>query len=1175
MTPGERATQIQRRGAAPDNSAFVMANAGAGKTRVLTDRVARLLLRRIDPQQILCITFTKAAAAEMADRLFSTLGGWALMDEDALRSSLIDLEGDAAPRSADDLAEVRRLFARALETPGGLKVQTIHSFCESLLRRFPLEAGVAPGFSVIEDAEATRLAASAIDALARSAEADAQIAADIDRLSAIRAEKDLRAFLDKEMRAGLTMRRMFEGHDGVAGAVRALAAELEVDPNDNDAAVQASLISSIDAGALHRAHDALAQGTANPKKRAADITAFFAARDQREKWAALARLLLTDKGEPRKEIATKPIRKSDPETHAFLTHLQATFVDAVGRLKALTIFADTAAYYRTVAGLRESYEAAKAGVAALDFDDLIARAIALLENEAAAWVRYKLDFGIDHILVDETQDTSPEQWRVIAALADDYLSGAGADAKRRTFFAVGDVKQSIYSFQGADADVFQAKEEAFGKSLAAYHERVAIGGYHNLAMDVSFRTTAPVLEFVDAAFSDTAAAEGLGREGAPSHISNRADDAGLVELWPLTPRPELEKASAWDKPVDSPAPNDPVRVLSGRIAQTIRGWLDKGETLPSAGRPITPGDVLILVQSRGRLFDEVLGALAQHGVPVAGADRLKLMEDPAVEDLMSFARFCVLTEDDLSLAETLKSPLYDFDDDHDLFPLAYARATKDSLWRSLLRRRSKHTHWDAAAEEIACARAIALREGPFAFLSHVLETAKDREGRSGRQRFYRRLTTASRESLDEMLRQALIFERSHPRSLRAFINWFSENAGVIKREMDRGQDTVRVMTVHSAKGLEGEIVFLVDAHRPPNEKDIGFPLELDDRQDGLAQSGRARLLVGGKGADTAFSAAARQEKKRRIYEEYRRLFYVAATRARDRLYIAGVQRGNVKDPRLKATAEKSWHALAADAFDRLSDRTEIDKAPFWPDSDEPVQRLLSAQKRAPEAMTRPAAEETAEIPAWLWSPAAHETAKRRVAPSRLADEEEADAATPISGAAQSPTGADRYFRGTVLHKLLELLPDVEPAKRDEAAMQLLLRLAPDLSRATHEDWRSEVMQVLNDPTFCEVFGPQSRAEVAVAGEVGGAVVNGQIDRLVVKSDTIFVVDYKTNRPPPKTAAETAPSYLAQMAAYQSLLQEIYPQHKIECALLWTFEARLTPLPQSLLEAARRRWLAPG
>ncbi len=1168
-----RARQLS--GADPANSAFVMANAGSGKTRVLIERVARMLLQRVDPQQVLCITFTRAAAAEMSERLFGTLGEWALADDAELRGRLSEIEGDdATERDAAALSEVRRLFARALETPGGLKIQTIHSFCEGMLKRFPLEAGVPPGFSVIEEAESRRMLADAIDALARAGENRAQD--DIARLSKNAAETDLRGLLMRGASGGLQYHAMLERYGGTDGVMDALAAALEVDATRTDEDIVAEFLGSLDPVRLSEARNALMQGGKAAKERnAAPIGAYLEAAGHRERWSALQKLFLKSDGAPRAKYGDKAIKEAHPWLEPFLLDLESRFVAANGKLKSVAIFQDSAAYFRLVAALRDQYDRGKASRAALDFDDLIMRARALLKNESAAWVRYKLDFGIDHILVDETQDTSPEQWSVIRALVDDYLSGDGARSVNRTFFAVGDVKQSIYSFQGANAEVFEEQEASLGKALAAYHARTG-GDYGNIDMRMSFRTTAPVLEFVDQVFSDEEACAGLGKDGAPPHIVNRVGEAGLVEVWPLTPRLDIEKANAWDAPVDAPAPDHPVERLCRRVAKTISDWLAHDEMLPSQARAVRPDDVLILVQSRGALFDGVLRALAIEGVPVAGADRLKLLEDPAVEDLLSYMKFCVQTGDDLSLAETLKSPLFGFDDDNDLFPLAHERGDKESLWECLGRRAGERENWRDAYDRIAAAKSVALIGGAYAFLAHVLEAGLANGRSSGRRSFNSRLSKASRDGVDEMLRHALSFERSHPRSTRAFVCWFAETATEVKREMERADNAVRVMTVHGAKGLEANIVFLLDAHRYPMMKSIGSPLELGGEDDVAPRTGRLRAIVGGKDRDSAVTAAARARVRARHFEEYRRLFYVAATRARDRLYVAGVESGNEKDPRRRPTSEKSWHALAMDAFDAMEARIETDPASFWPESNAPRRRLACAQTA--DVKMAPATRARAEIktPPWMTKVAPKELAPPRLSPSRLADEEEAESATaPSAGAAYSPTARDRYFRGRILHRLLELLPGVDPSARAGAADRLLARHASGVDDAERSAWREEALAVFDTPHFAHVFAPGSQAEVAIAGEIGGRIVSGQIDRLLLGEKGIVIVDYKTNRPPPEDVADTAPAYLAQMAAYRALLQKIYPDHQVECALLWTFAPRLMPLPNSLLNDAYERWVVAG
>lgn len=1171
MTPLEETTNNQRKAADPKNSVFVMANAGSGKTRVLTDRVARLLLDGVLPQQILCITYTKAAASEMQDRLFSLLGSWALLDDELLRNELSKLEGENSPlRQTAELNGVRRLFARALETPGGLKIQTIHSFCESVLRRFPIEAGTPPGFTVIEEREAAALTEKAIDDLAIMALSDEALARDFSRLAAIYNEDRLREIFGKETRAGLAYAAITTRHGDAEGALSALAKSLGVEPSATTEGLQEHFISSFDVGELRHAKAILETGSKTQIDRAADIEEFERADSIAGKWQSLCALVLTTGGEPRKTLTTKPLQKSNPEVEVYLRNIQEEVVSIAERIKALDIFHNAAAQFRIVTRLRTLFEKAKAARAALDFDDLILVTRRLLENQSADWVRYKLDYGVDHILVDETQDTSPDQWSVIEALIDDYLSGSSAREDNRTFFAVGDIKQSIYSFQGADAELFETKEAVLGKRLAEYHQQDKPGNYRSLDLSMSFRTTQPVLSFVDAAFANEEVSQGLGKAGVPAHIAHRAGAAGSVEVWPLTPRSKQEPGNAWDMPIDAPEPSDPVRVLTDRIATTIKGWLDQKEHLESADRPIVPDDILILVQTRGRLFDAVLSALARSGVPVAGADRLKLLEDVAVEDLLSYAKFCVLSSDDLSLAEILKSPLFNFTDDDDLFPLAYERGQYQTLWGALRERADEKNHWQRAVDQIELARQVALREGPYAFLSHVLETG------NGRRKFYRRLSDASRDAIDEMLRQALDFEQGEPRSLRSFISWFEENAAVIKREMERGDNAVRVMTVHGAKGLEANIVFLLDAHKLANTRKLGMPLELVETGDHPARTGHFRLLVGAQKEDTTVTSHARLKAKEKLYEEYRRLFYVAATRARDRLYVTGIESGNQKNPRDRMPTERSWHSLAHDALDRLSDTVVEHDAPLWADSDERVRSLSSPQVLDIVHEAKAKAADVLEIPAWLKQPAPVEHAPLQLSPSRLADEEEASAGVlPEAAPAYTPTGADRYFRGRVLHRLLELLPSVEEAARSATADRLLARLASSVPESERTKWRDEVLTVLHHPEFTAVFGAQGRAEVSIAGDINGHRINGQIDRLLIAADKVLVVDYKTNRPPPSHIKDIAPAYLAQMAAYRALLQEIYPAHQVECALLWTFEARISVLPESLLDHAFARWLRAG
>ncbi|MEZ5922694.1 MAG: UvrD-helicase domain-containing protein, partial [Parvularculaceae bacterium] len=609
----------QRLAADPALSAIVSANAGAGKTRVLTNRVARLLLAGEEPARILCITFTKAAAAEMAQRLFDLLGKWALSPNEKLQKDLASLDGDDRIRSPEELANARRLFARALETPGGLKIQTIHSFCESLLKRFPLEAGIAPGFSVIEDAEAALAAKTAVASVA--GRADGAIKAAFERLLQSMNGGALKDLLEANVISRRPFARATEfGWD----AFKNEAAEiLGTTPGDESDEIASSLVAALQDHDLKRALDALDQSGGNPQKLCAKpLQTYLSSQSIETKLAALARLFRKSDGAPRESFGTKKTEEIDPGVEAILRDAQQVYLGYADRIRGADAYHDSAAFYDIVRAGLEQYESAKAARGALDFDDLILYSRRLLSNaNDTQWVLYKLDAGIRHILLDEAQDTGPDSWDVIERPLEEFFSGETARKGGRTFFAVGDMKQSIYSFQGADAALFGEKQEALGKRIAA------VSKYEAVTLRASFRTTDPVLRFVDELFRREEVVDNVSLQTPLRHLCTRDGAAGMVELWPLVERIPAEDGNPWDAPLDATAPDSPPRKLAVEIAETISGWLKREEILESKGRPIKPGDIMILVQSRKALFREIIRALGKKGVPVAGADKIALLED--------------------------------------------------------------------------------------------------------------------------------------------------------------------------------------------------------------------------------------------------------------------------------------------------------------------------------------------------------------------------------------------------------------------------------------------------------------------------------------------------------------------------------------------------------------------
>ncbi|NHK28278.1 double-strand break repair helicase AddA [Parvularcula flava] len=1161
-----RTTASQRSAAAPGTSAWVAANAGSGKTKVLTDRVMRLLLAGHQPSKLLCITFTKAAAAEMADRLFKRLGSWALMDDAKLQEELQKL--DDAPRTAQELSEARKLFARALETPGGLKIQTIHSFCESVLKRFPLETGISPGFSVMEEADATALIDTIIDTLAERLWRDGGEERDdflllTDRLQ----EEDIRRHISFLANRGREISEAIRVAGGLDVFFGQLAEYLGVDPEQGREVILTGLMTACEAwhGFIDASVDALDEGGKDDRTSSASLRAMRHCTDAETHFEAAKAFAFTKAGDLRKRLTNKAGQKAVPGVDKTLQDIAEAIQQASETLKGVEIFQSTRALYRLALFVYDAYEADKARRGMLDFDDLIARTAALFHDRAATWVLYKLDQGIDHLLVDEAQDTSGSQWSVIEGPLLEFFAGDGAREDERTVFVVGDEKQSIYSFQGADVGLFQSQQLRLNEIITTAERPFSVQ-----ELTVSFRSTAPVLGFVDELFTDALAASGVSELAPMRHQAARIGHAGHVELWPLVQKSDRPEIKPWDVPVDTPGQDDPPQVLARHIARTIKDWLEKDEMLAARGRPVRPSDVMILCQSRGRVFQEIVRALVNEGVPTAGSDRVKLMDHIAAQDMRSATRFALQQTDDLSLAEVLKSPLFGFSE-VDLFTVAHGRGRR-SLWHVLQDKDDEKSR--AAVERLKEAIHTGRNRGPYAFYTQLLETGSP----SGWKRFYARLGTGARDVLQELLSEALNFENGNPRSLQGFLAHLEALDTDLKKEIGGDEDLVRIMTVHGAKGLEAPIVFLADMGYA-NYAKISGPVPAGSLTGTAATTGYAPqpgcyYLLPSKEGDNDASAAARDHAIALRAEEYRRLLYVAATRAEDRLYLCGTLGGNIGLDKFLAKPgnECSWYALADAAFRRMTDNGTVAEGEEKPWGGRTL-IFSSDQQEQPKDEDQHTAKPAVASPDWLSRPARKEQPPRMISPSTLggslerdsdAPAEEPAAYTPL--AAPDTSGLTPFTRGNALHLLLERLPDVPPPDREAAASRLLIRNYPDLS-AHFEGWAAEAMGVLTDPAFAPVFATGSRAEVPVMGSIEGVIISGQIDRLAIAGDRVLIVDYKTNRPPPERVEDAPQAYVTQLAAYRHLMQEIYKDHQVDCALLWTWVPRLMPIPAEMLDHA--------
>lgn len=1099
------ASERQVQAAEPAFSTWLSANAGSGKTRVLTDRVARLLLGGVEPQHILCLTYTKAAATEMQNRLFKRLGEWAMKPDAELRTSLAEL-GEGRRLEAATLAKARRLFARAIETPGGLRIQTIHSFCASLLRRFPLEAGVSPQFTELDDRNARLLQDEIIEEMADAVAPD--------RMAAL-----AQAWTGEDF--SQLVRQVVGRRAGFAKPLTVDSARqlFGLRPGDNVESLIAETFLGDEADWLPDVIAAMEKGSATDSKNAKSLSAIDLSEPTLSTVVALESVLLS--GASAKEpftakigsLPTKDIRKAmDATLLGRLENLMARVESARDIRCALQAMERALTLHRFAEVFLPLYEKRKAARAWLDFDDLISHASALLTDPGvAAWVLFRLDGGIDHILVDEAQDTSPEQWRVIESLSAEFTAGSSARETERTLFVVGDKKQSIYSFQGADVAAFDGK-------LSTFHARFrAVGrAFQSLELEHSFRSSPAILRVVDETFGDRFPGA-LG--GRSSHIAQWSEMPGRVDLWPLIEKADGKEEDDWRNPVDLITEEHHAARLAAMIADEIDRLIHSGAALTDnrgTTRPIHAGDVLILVQRRSELFQEIIRACKAKGLPIAGADRLKLGAELAVKDISALLSFLATPEDDLSLAAVLRSPLCGWTEAelHDL-----ARPRKGWLWEELRARAADFPETHAMLTDLRD-QADYLR--PYDLIERLLTRHE------GRRRLVQRLGSEAEDGIDELLSQALVYERGDVPSLTGFLVWLSTGEVEVKRQADSEGHRIRVMTVHGAKGLEAPIVILPDSCDPRDQ----------DRDEVMEVEGLPVWRTPAEESPAAI-AAARTRRRQREAEERLRLLYVALTRARSWLIICGAG---------EAKQDQSWYRLVerglqAAGTERLSGGILRHSFGAWPD----------AMRRREESRTPPT------LPDWAMAAAATpDRSPRTLSPSDL------DGAKALPGDGLDEESAKA--RGTALHLLLEHLVGQKVTDR----LVLAESLVPDA--ALRADLLPEVERVL--AAHADLFALPALTEVDLCATILQQTLRGTVDRLIVEPHRVLAIDYKSNRVVPERTNDVPEGILRQMGAYAAALAQIYPDRAVETAVLWTRTGQLMQLPPDIVSAALARTTIP-
>ncbi len=1113
----EKAAFIQQQAAEPTASVWVSASAGTGKTKVLTDRVLNLLLKGVPPRKILCLTYTKAAATEMTVRLFQRFSQWASIPHNDLKAELISLTG-LVP--ADRIIQrARGLFIEVLYTSGGLNIQTIHSFCQSVLQKFPLEARISPHFKIADTVMTQQLLQESLHDLFVESQTNPALLQTLETVAIQQNPLDVAEKLQDLLAQPIGLRALQQ--QGFTAVRQKMYQELGLSLAQPWADYLFTFYNQTPFQDLKRCISSLEKGGKEDQERAQILKDCLASKDDFVKnFERYQQAFLTQEGQIRARLASKTVQNSQEDLLPVLQE-EALRVEKIAQIQKASALAQNSEIWMELGlWIYNRYNQKKLEQSLLDYDDLITKTYELLHTPGLApFILYKLDGGIHHILVDEAQDTTPLQWALITALVEEFFSGQGILTQNPTLFAVGDFKQSIYSFQGAEPHLFQQMQAQFGKRIQDARKI-----WRSIDMQVSFRSTPAVLAAVDQIFMPS----GNQQDRTDSefnkiqHVSFSPQGPGLVEIWPLVPYKESDQNSI------NLNRSKPEELLAQMIALKIRRWIDDKEILASKGRPIQAGDILVLVQRRTNFLYALIRAFKKQGIPTSGLDRLNLIEHIAIQDLLALGRFLLLPEDDLALATILKSPLFGIDEET-LFALTRQRLKGHSLWKTL-RQNTILPSLQSASEILRQLFKRVDYVSPFHLYADVLYAG------GGIKKFTERMGANVHELLEEFLALAQSYENAHESSLQKFLHWFEHSSGEIKRDLAAADlDEVRIMTVHGAKGLQAPIVFLADTTRLPN------------LQDSFVWSSLGYFLPNvAKNAETDTLNRLKKNKLEKAREEYRRLLYVALTRAEERLHICGWENHTKID-------DNCWYQLCRQGLSRLvTERTYdfsniMDKG--WKGTGFYFQQNTASDSSFSKNGAVPDSKAEIQMPDFLSKSSRYESPveEPRIA-SHPTNENSEDSY------ASTPTAAQD--RGSCLHKLLEILPMTQP----ELWHDLALSIAKTYAQQDHiESLFHEVTRILQEPTFGYLFGPSSFAEVPVFGTLDGQPYSTQIDRLIIEDDRILIIDYKSDLNVPTTIDQVSVHYLQQLKIYRHLVQNLYPQKKIETFLLWTAKPYLMPV----------------
>ncbi len=1133
--------KLQQEASDPKRSVFVAASAGSGKTKILTDRVLRLLLTGSTPNQILCLTFTKVAAFEMKHRIYKELGNWSIINENDLSNRIFNLTAQKPSKSL--LKKARNLFVSILDDFEGIKINTIHAFCQGLMARFPLESEIKPNFSIIDSQIENKLLLQAKDMLLKEALTNESLKQKIQSISSNLNEEGFLDIILELINKRSDLESTIEELSGLNNLNNILL--LIFNSKDKDKEIIYNLInnpdqdSNFNVKSLKEIANIAKDSDKISDKNYYNSTINYLKNPNEDNFAEYINGFFTQKKEARKNIITKFVSIKYENASQIIKLESDRLASIIEEINSFYIANLTIDLLEIANKMLQFYSNLKNSNNYLDYSDLISKSVKLLNNkENSQWIKYKLDGAIEHILVDESQDTNNNQWQIIKAVSDDFFNeNKTEEGQKRTIFIVGDNKQSIYSFQGADPGIFSNVFSYYQNKLKLANQEIS-----NISLNNSFRSRRNILKLVDNIFQNEKYKKAISPINMVKHNPIKIQENGKVELWPIInvkkKKEEYKNDFSWKINVRPSNTLNSKELLAKLIAKKIKSWIVTKKIIKSENRVIQPRDIMILIKNRtNNLGNLIIENLQKEGIAVNGGDKIELFNNILIKDLLTIARFLLLPEDDLNLATLLKSPLLEISEE-DLFELCQVKNQKEIyLFQAL--KLSKKPNIIKALEFLSDMENFYQRNTYEIYLLflHILEN------KNKKAKIIAHFGEESKEIIHQFLNLCINFEESDSIGLESFISDIDNSSLRINIDSINNEfNQVKITTIHSAKGLESKIIILADSfHSHIQKYGSNKNKILWLNKDNL------KIPIYKASKDSQLTNDIKKHNLKIKEEEYLRLLYVAITRAEEEIYITGFGENATDDcwynliknyGLIEAkTKESDFRNLLNIKEDDFTQNNEI---LYFEDENQNTTNEITLKDNQEN-------NQNYKIPDFLTKKAETELFQNIIYPSTI-----------DKTSYNNITQANNVNFGNIIHKILELF--IKKLKNNN----ILLKIEKHLNQHYKELESAEKKEILRqikilsiDKKFEFLRINKLETEIPIFSNIDNQIISGKIDLLVIKQDEIIIIDYKSNKINKEEINEIAKKYQNQLELYRVIIQEIYPDKKIKSAIIWTYLSEIT------------------